>query len=331
MPRISAAADFAAISEKSSRRRVLELEASAHAIFRLRHRRPRPWPSSRPSSSSPRQRQRPVNALSPTSLPTPPPEREPARSVAFWPTGAAPSRHVVRVGEDDDLVAFSLSRPGLRNACLHFARTGRRVHALKLLENPLPPSTAPSTTTTTTTLARRRRRTKQVEAELTHAVVFAPEAGPGDYELYSDCPAADADAPRHASASVPSRRRGRCRRRSCASRSARRSAAVARALRARRRGARQRALGNVRARIYVPTAAAGSRGALPRPVRRRGWPSETALYLYREPPGARAERGGARRVARGGRPPLRAALRRRRVPALLLTVRHPLADLRRSR
>ena len=191
-----------------------------------------------------------------------------AHSVAFWPPGAHDVRHVLRISKDVDFCRFPLS--AFRNTtvsrpCVHSARTGARVQNLVVHDG--------------------------------STLVFEPEEGPGEYELYFGCE----DTHTHELLGRPEAW-WLSRWRMDVSRDVRRMPS---ALLIRRQpraavigppwrdefepapyGNKRYSAGNVRARIVVSEDEARSGVEAVRalvPWRRRRWPSQTQLLLYYGP------------------------------------------------
>ena len=132
---------------------------------------------------------------------------EPLRTVAFWAEGAGPVRWAVRVLGDVELAelpldALSADPAGLggalgsanlsgaalaEDACVHSARTGERMRAWSR-DEPRGPHRR--------SVARHSEASVRGTGTGTGTLVFEPAAGPGLYEVYTDCiPAAAIYAP----------------------------------------------------------------------------------------------------------------------------------------
>ena len=111
-----------------------------------------------------------------------------AHSVAAWPAGAGSTRWLVRVAVDADAVRLHLPFNNTDVVCLLSARSGHRVRNLAVLRDPslasflqqAPPKAVGG---------RRRVQLQEQPVAMPGAGVlaFEPEAGPGEYELYTDC------------------------------------------------------------------------------------------------------------------------------------------------
>jgi hypothetical protein len=195
-----------------------------------------------------------------------------SHSVAFWPEAAAAERSVLSVLGDADHVRFwlgsdlpySAEAAQVAPPCVYSALTGMRVRNVEL---------ALATT----------REHSPVDGHL----VFEPEHGPGEYEIYSHCSEHDHQpsdlawrtAIPHASAvtSIPA---------ALLVRREARNAILGPAWHEPPYGgygASRRSLGNVRARLLVTAADARARAVRALiPWRRRHRPLGTQLYLYHE-------------------------------------------------
>ena len=182
----------------------------------------------------------------------------PQRSVGFWPAGANSTRYVLYVPADVDSVRSSLRGIPAAGTCVHSGRSGLRVRNLAI-----------------------------ISAARARWLVFEPEEGVGEYELYTGCaPLEGGDAQAEAwwraratSATLSSLPSALLLRREA------RTAAVGPQWGESIWGASdpiRRSLGNTRARILVSDeeARAGAvRATIP--WRRRAWPPlGTALHLY---------------------------------------------------
>ena len=185
-----------------------------------------------------------------------------SHSVAFWPDDAGTERSVLSVLGDADHVRFWLESTMATSRtlpCVYSARVGTRVRNLEAV------AAAP-----------------HMQAHL----VFDPEQGPGEYELYSRC--ADHDLVRPDPAwrkALPASPQATSLPTALLVRHETRAAAVGPTWHEPPQGggygASRRSLGNVRARLLISAADSGA-GAVRAlvPWRRRQFPVQTQLYLF---------------------------------------------------
>ena len=112
-------------------------------------------------------------------------------TVAHWPAGAAPTRWIVRIRVDADIVRLGLPFNQTDGLCILHERSGQRVRN----QHVSAPAATPHDGTAPAALSQEARGKKLVQyllQEVRSSVVFEPVAGPGEYELYVGC-AADAE------------------------------------------------------------------------------------------------------------------------------------------
>ena len=112
-------------------------------------------------------------------------------TVAHWPAGAAPTRWIVRIRVDADIVRLGLPFNQTDGLCILHERSGQRVRN----QHVSVPAATPHDGTAPAALSQEARGKKLVQyllQEVRSSVVFEPVAGPGEYELYVGC-AADAE------------------------------------------------------------------------------------------------------------------------------------------
>jgi hypothetical protein len=117
-------------------------------------------------------------------------------TVAHWPAGAAPTRWIVRIRVDADIVRLGLPFNRTDGLCILHERSGQRVRNLHVSLPAATPhdGTAPAAPSqeAQAQAAHGKKLVQYLLQEVRSSVVFEPVAGPGEYELYVGC-AADAE------------------------------------------------------------------------------------------------------------------------------------------
>jgi len=112
-------------------------------------------------------------------------------TVAHWPAGAAPTRWIVRIRVDADIVRLGLPFNHTDGLCILHERSGQRVRNLHVSLPAAPPRdgtapTAPSLEAQAPPV-HGKKLAQYLLQEVRSRVVFEPVAGPGEYELYVGC------------------------------------------------------------------------------------------------------------------------------------------------